>query len=238
MQRAFDTLHNLMDQLRNNPDDITDDDLATLAGIAADLELTINHLRRVRRERPATVRAMMNFIVAEMAPPPSKKEESIVKRNTLLPGGVEAGVRRRAQGKCELCGAEFRLGIHHIMPRAAGGLDHEDNLALLCHTCHDEVEDEAIVSRAELLRYKRQSGQPAAEVQQDRAAKAAATRAMNLAAEVREDRELTEWDRWTTMTQYAVPWLTLEEAIAFKRPEKAWHVTVYGAGRHAHITPE
>ena len=75
----------------------------------------------------------------------------------------------------------------------------------------------------------------AREKERVRADKAAATRAANVAAEREEETELAEWDRWHDLTLRSVPTLSIHEVAALKRPEKPWHVIVYGAGRHANI---
>jgi 5-methylcytosine-specific restriction endonuclease McrA len=42
--------------------------------------------------------------------------------------------------RCQNCGTRQRLDVHHIIPRARGGEDHERNLITLCRSCHDELE--------------------------------------------------------------------------------------------------
>ena len=158
-----------------------------------------------------------------------------MKKSVILP---EAAVRRRASGKCELCGAEFNLGLHHIIARQDGGLNHEDNLILLCRRCHDRIEDRKYISRADLFRGESSKPEPSADVRKSRAEKAAATRAANVAAQLDEVAELETWDIWSGMTAGSVPVLTPEQAAQVKRPEKSWHVIVYGAGRHAGISQE
>lgn len=233
---CFAVLRDLRNLLRVAEDDLDEHDIAALTNIMTALQMQLDQLGRAKRIRRATAAEMTAFIVSEIIPP--KEEKKPVKQNLLLPGGVEARVRARAQGKCELCGTEFRLGVHHIIARASGGLDHEDNLALLCRTCHNEVEDGNFTGRASLLRQKHTTPALDPEVLKDRADKAAATRARNMAMQVHADAELDAWDKWAGMTRQTTPYLTLEEASAIKRPEKDWYVTVYGAGRHARITPE
>lgn len=147
-------------------------------------------------------------------------------------------MRRRAGGKCELCAAEFGLSPHHIIARCDGGLDHEDNLILLCRRCHDRIEDRGYTSRAGLLRGEANDPGPSLDMQKSRAEKAAETRAANVAEQMRAAEDLEEWDVWSTMTASSVPVLTPEQAAQVKRPEKPWYVIVYGAGRHANIRQE
>jgi hypothetical protein len=49
----------------------------------------------------------------------------------------------REHGKCQLCGKEFSKGngshIHHVISRAQGGTDREQNLALLHERCHSKL---------------------------------------------------------------------------------------------------
>ncbi len=50
-------------------------------------------------------------------------------------------VALRAQGRCEYCRApervfNFTFEVEHILPRAAGGMDTLENLALACESCN------------------------------------------------------------------------------------------------------
>ena len=162
-----------------------------------------------------------------------------MKKNALLPGGVMAQVKRRANGMCELCGDEYNLSIHHIIPRNQGGSDDLENLALFCKTCHNAIEDSGRLTREDLLRCKQPTRQVLdAETRKSIARKAAATRAAHLAKKQDEERELEKWDRWQGMSLASIPELTHAEAAKIKRPEKLWHVIVYGAGRTARIARE
>jgi len=52
---------------------------------------------------------------------------------------LRAEVLARDQNRCTACGesvAEDRAHIHHVMPRALGGLDELSNLTTLCSGCH------------------------------------------------------------------------------------------------------
>lgn len=42
-------------------------------------------------------------------------------------------------GKCELCGSKRGLELHHCIPYSLGGEDTEDNLILVCSTCHSKL---------------------------------------------------------------------------------------------------
>ena len=48
--------------------------------------------------------------------------------------------RVHERGYCEMCGRGRELEIHHRVPKGMGGSkarDVEENLILLCRTCHD-----------------------------------------------------------------------------------------------------
>lgn len=52
---------------------------------------------------------------------------------------LRAHVLARAQTRCEHCGVQRRLEIHHVRKRSAGGADHPDNAIALCAgllSCH------------------------------------------------------------------------------------------------------
>lgn len=40
-------------------------------------------------------------------------------------------------GKCENCGSQYKLTLHHIIPKSEGGEHDILNLQLLCRKCHD-----------------------------------------------------------------------------------------------------
>jgi hypothetical protein len=49
---------------------------------------------------------------------------------------VKAFVRFRDKHKCQQCGREEHIEVHHIQHRNDGGSDRPDNLICLCHECH------------------------------------------------------------------------------------------------------
>jgi hypothetical protein len=231
---VFSALRSAADKLRHaTPDDFDDHDLASFDSLAGNLLCSIAALRNEKRKRTATVNEMTQFIAGQMMPPKTEQEKRHMKTTMLLPGGVEAKVRRRAEGKCEICGTEYMLTPHHVIKRADGGLDHEDNLALLCRKCHNIVEDAGYNSRQDLLRNGRNLiDKPktlAPEEAQSRADKAAATRATNYAETLRHNAEIEIWDKWKYATN-AIPIMTLEEVALLPVPLKEWHVWVYGGG--------
>ena len=66
------------------------------------------------------------------------------RRNDPVPGSVEYEVKKRAGGRCELCGAshtEAQLDVDHIVPRNKGGSNDLSNLQMLCRTCNAQKRD-------------------------------------------------------------------------------------------------
>lgn len=58
-----------------------------------------------------------------------------------IPAGVQRRVRAAAKNRCGYCLARqeytpWLLEIEHIVPRAAGGTDDEENLWLACRSCN------------------------------------------------------------------------------------------------------
>src|SRR6185295_5901611 len=49
-------------------------------------------------------------------------------------------VRDRDQHRCVSCSARRPLQVHHVIPRSAGGPDHESNLVSLCAPCHGRMD--------------------------------------------------------------------------------------------------
>ena len=45
-------------------------------------------------------------------------------------------VLERDKHRCQRCGGQKKLHVHHLRPKRAGGLDKEENLLSLCHPCH------------------------------------------------------------------------------------------------------
>ena len=44
---------------------------------------------------------------------------------------------KEAIGRCENCGSMEDLTIHHVTKISQNGVDHWDNLVVLCRDCHD-----------------------------------------------------------------------------------------------------
>lgn len=66
--------------------------------------------------------------------------------------------------RCQSCGRDERLGIHHITPRAEGGADIIENLIVLCNQCHDAVEEADIHSRELIKNWSAEKPNPSPEV--------------------------------------------------------------------------
>ena len=58
---------------------------------------------------------------------------------------VKAFVRFRDKHRCQQCGREEHLEVHHIQHREDGGSDRPDNLICLCHKCHYEHHNNGLV---------------------------------------------------------------------------------------------
>ena len=58
---------------------------------------------------------------------------------------VKAFVRFRDKHKCQQCGSEERLEVHHIQHREDGGSNRPDNLVCLCHECHYKHHNNGLV---------------------------------------------------------------------------------------------
>lgn len=72
--------------------------------------------------------------------------ESIAESRSL-PQSLRSKVLDRDDESCQRCGTEVSsmnedgptVHLHHIIPFAAGGPDHPDNLLTLCTACHGDV---------------------------------------------------------------------------------------------------
>lgn len=62
-----------------------------------------------------------------------------------------AAIDRAREGRCAVCGAKWKLAVHHIDSRGAGGPDSDENLVELCALCHAKAHSGQI-SKAELRR--------------------------------------------------------------------------------------
>ena len=80
----------------------------------------------------------------------ARQEQS--KRNDFT-ALVRAHVRERDQERCVLCGKPGRE-VHHIKPRAAGGLGTADNAVCLDPVCHHRAHRSKQVAE-QLLRYRK-----------------------------------------------------------------------------------
>lgn len=186
--------------------------------------------------QPATERMMTNFIVKQVVQEP--KDKATVKVAKDFAGGIIQGVLRRAHGKCEICGSDWHVSAHHIIPRADGGLSLEDNLIALCNSCHNEVEDKGYHSRPEVLRHKRSkaipihNAEPDDEAEAKRATiaeKSAATKAANAIKDMRESQEVAEWAaKWDTAYWRTVVFVPLGHEPP---TDPEWYAVVYGGAK-------
>jgi len=238
------------DKFRQLQDDLPGADTAytQIVELCADIEravtslhhLTRNKQRELRR-RPRTEQEMITIIAKEIDPMRKHRKPST---KEIMSGGKEAAALRRAEGKCELCGAEWGLAAHHVTPRKLGGLDELENIVVVCKDCHNEIELQALPSRAETLHYMPQR-KINLELHQEQekktifdltpAEKAAITKKTNHAEEAKRAAEIAEWARpFDKYLDASVQILPLD-APRIERPEKSWHVIVYGAGRNSNL---
>lgn len=52
-----------------------------------------------------------------------------------------AEIREEHSNECHFCGGTEQLEVHHIVPLGAGGSDEDENLEVLCKSCHYKVEE-------------------------------------------------------------------------------------------------
>ena len=64
------------------------------------------------------------------------KKEPLKPVSRYIPTKVRKRVLERANGRCELCGREGKLELHHFFPPSMGGASHPSNLIALCPECH------------------------------------------------------------------------------------------------------
>lgn len=65
----------------------------------------------------------------------------------VLSGRIDEGlttnerndILQRDDYKCQMCGSEDELEIHHIIPVSKGGNKEDHNLCTLCHECHIDI---------------------------------------------------------------------------------------------------
>lgn len=63
-------------------------------------------------------------------------------------------IRRRDNWRCQAaCGCTALPTVHHVIPRSEGGSNDPANLITLCALCHDEIENTAIRTLAEIYAY-------------------------------------------------------------------------------------
>jgi 5-methylcytosine-specific restriction endonuclease McrA len=65
---------------------------------------------------------------------------------------IRSGVIERDGGRCRICGKDLSTvpswltEVHHVRPKAEGGLDLPSNLITLCVMCHKRITAEALLS--------------------------------------------------------------------------------------------
>lgn len=234
------TANRMLQGLRRSPD-IDDQDEARYADIvelcsdvseyAGEIAGIARRRSRELRRTSRTEREMIGLIVRAIEDEkPMRKHPST---NDVEAGGVKAKAIRHAGGKCELCGTTFFLTCHHIISRDEGGLNEEENLIVLCKSCHDEIEDQGYQTRAEIKRHvlpaKVYIGTSVAargltEAEERKAQKAREERA--------ESEEVANWaEKWGDGFWRHVPYIALGDPVP---PTPEWCLRVYGGQRQRH----
>lgn len=67
---------------------------------------------------------------------------------------VREDVVRRDRGKCIFCQTNRTIQVMHFIPRSAGGLGIEENLACGCWKCHERL-DHSIDRRQMMIHFRR-----------------------------------------------------------------------------------
>ena len=85
-----------------------------------------------------------NFDAQKISNPEISGEEY---QNGQMTGfdNVKAFVKFRDKHRCQQCGKEEHLEVHHIQHREDGGSDRPDNLVCLCHECHYKHHNKGLV---------------------------------------------------------------------------------------------
>lgn len=74
-----------------------------------------------------------------------RKQQKKIANGTFrhgVPLAIKEKIISRDRGICQKCKntcKQYSGQVHHIIPVSEGGIDHEDNLILLCSDCHTEV---------------------------------------------------------------------------------------------------
>lgn len=76
------------------------------------------------------------------------------KNDKTIPPGRRAKVYKRDDDQCVRCGATQELECHHIVPLSHGGMNHVDNMAILCKPCHKEAHAGDFSTRRTIYRDK------------------------------------------------------------------------------------
>ncbi|WP_109688564.1 HNH endonuclease [Tumebacillus permanentifrigoris] len=82
----------------------------------------------------------------------TREQRAEMMRHNDFNAAVRAHIRERDGERCVLCGKPGRE-VHHILPRAKGGLGTADNGICLDNTCHHQAHRQLNVEK-QLLRYR------------------------------------------------------------------------------------
>lgn len=55
---------------------------------------------------------------------------------------------------CEVCSTRRSELVHHIIPRSAGGTDSEENLLVVCRSCHERIHHKDKINQRKKYSYE------------------------------------------------------------------------------------
>ena len=63
--------------------------------------------------------------------------------------------------ECTMCSETTKVIRHHVIPKKEGGTDNTDNLALLCHRCHNRLHKKFLSPVIDSLKSRQKNGRAA-----------------------------------------------------------------------------
>ena len=146
VRKAQQMTRTLSSQPQIRPDtiiDLTDEFVEFRFVGTRELREKIDHLKALlAHEHPAITLSELFEKLCDVGLKEGKGRKSVApQKHRVIKSKTEIrrSVFAKAKNRCQKCGSNYALQIDHILPKAKGGTDLEENLRVLCRSCNQRA---------------------------------------------------------------------------------------------------